>query len=202
MFFFRRALPAVLLAHTAVALVPSGHTPSGKPIFRAPPGSRARQSGTNVVVFAPNGSLIHTFENVVAAAPESTLARRQDLSVTEASVTFRPSDPLIQSFKTSFVVPLEPTTFESQIMYFGAGLLGPTMSTLLRAGIQYGGSNTNGGPFWTAVIQLEFLPNGGYFQFCELHPQSRRPSVYLIDIRPRWLSSPGPSHPVYLQRHL
>ncbi|KAJ7056977.1 hypothetical protein C8F01DRAFT_1086651 [Mycena amicta] len=163
------ALAGALVAQTALALVPVGHTPSGKPIFQAPPGSRAQQSGNNMNVFAPNGSLIHVFENVVPPVKNSaqTLARRQDLSATQAFATLGPSD-MIQSLNSSFVVPPQPKTFESQLLYFGAGV--ETLDdngvpfAIIRAALQYGGSDTQGGSFWTAVLQAEFLPDLGFLE--------------------------------------
>ncbi|KAJ7056978.1 hypothetical protein C8F01DRAFT_1152927 [Mycena amicta] len=169
MLFLLRALSAALVAQTALALVPVGHTPSGKPIFQAPPGSRVQQSSTNMDVFAPNGSLIHVFENVVPTLKKSpsTLARRQDLSATEAFTALGPSDT-IQSFNTSFFVPPKPTTFESQIMFLGAGVEplddDGVPFAMVRAALQYGGSPVSGGPFWTVVINLEFLPDGGFLE--------------------------------------
>ncbi|KAJ7056767.1 hypothetical protein C8F01DRAFT_1372731 [Mycena amicta] len=170
--FFLHALAAALLTHAALtrALVAVSHTPSGKPIFQAPPGSRVQQSGTNMDVFAPNGSLIHVFQNVLSTSKNKKRAptRRQDVSATEASIVFSdPSSDTVQSLKTSFVVPPEPKTFESQILFFGAGVgtLDNTtgaLASILRAALQYGGTNIPGlgGPFWTAVIQLELLPEG------------------------------------------
>ncbi|KAJ7056941.1 hypothetical protein C8F01DRAFT_338812 [Mycena amicta] len=122
---FLRALVAVLLSQIVFALVPVGHTPSGKPFFDAPAGSRVQQSGTSLEVFAPNGSLIHVFENAVpmpnGKKRASTLAGRQGFSATEAFFQIGPSE-LIQSFNASFVVPPEPKTFESQILFFGPAL--------------------------------------------------------------------------------
>ncbi|KAJ7056769.1 hypothetical protein C8F01DRAFT_360174 [Mycena amicta] len=170
--FFLRALAAALLTHAALtrALVAVSHTPSGRPIFQAPPGSRVQQSGTNMDVFAPNGSLIHVFQNVLSTPKKraSTPARRQVLSTTEASIVFSDPSDTIQFLKTSFVVPPDPKTFESQLLFFGAGVgtLDDTgaLDSILRAALQYGGTNSQGGSFWIATIHLEFLPDGGFLE--------------------------------------
>lgn len=60
--FLLRPLAAALLVQTTLALVPVGYAPSGLPVFVAPSGSRVKSSGRNMDVFAPNGTLIHTFE--------------------------------------------------------------------------------------------------------------------------------------------
>ncbi|KAF7365890.1 hypothetical protein MVEN_00464000 [Mycena venus] len=167
MFFFR-ALAAALLAETTLALSPAAHTASGQPVFVAPSGSRVKPSGRNMEVFAPNGTLIHTFENVIPTNLKTKRAssqpiRRQDLSVTEAYAQFGPTD-VIQSFNTTFVVPPTPTTFESQIIFISANVQPLDANGVpfgnLRAALQYGGSWVQGGPFWTYAIQLEIPPSG------------------------------------------
>ncbi|KAJ7058542.1 hypothetical protein C8F01DRAFT_293110 [Mycena amicta] len=102
-------------------------------------------------VFAPNGTLIHTFEN--------------DLSVTGASAQFTATEEnLLESFNTTFVVPPAPTSFESQIMFLSANVQFVDANGIpfgnLRSAIQYGGSPLQGGSFWTYAIQLEFFPSG------------------------------------------
>ncbi|KAJ7073198.1 hypothetical protein C8F01DRAFT_1244184 [Mycena amicta] len=169
MFFFR-ILTAAFLAQTTLALAPAAYTASasGQPIFVAPSGSRVQPSGRNMEVFAPNGTLIHTFENVipnVKTKRQPTLARRQDLSVTGASTQFTATEEnLLESFNTTFVVPPAPTSFESQIMFLSANVQFVAPNGIpfgnLRSAIQYGGSPLQGGPFWTYAIQLEFFPSG------------------------------------------
>ncbi|KAJ7775392.1 hypothetical protein B0H16DRAFT_1684342 [Mycena metata] len=171
--FFLRLLAAALLVQTTLALVPVGYTPSGLPVFLAPSGSRVRQSGRNMDVFAPNGTLIHTFEDVIPAnfkaKHQQTLARRQDVSATEAYAQFNTTaDNEIDSFNATFVVPPVPTSFDSQIIFLSANLqvLDPNGVPFgnLRAALQYGGSFIPGtGPFWTYALQLE-IPGGGYLQ--------------------------------------
>ncbi|KAJ7454306.1 hypothetical protein B0H11DRAFT_2069444 [Mycena galericulata] len=167
MLFFR-ALAAALLAGTTLALSPAAHTASGQPIFVAPSGSRVKPVGRNMEVFAPNGTLIHTFENVIPTNLKTKRAssqpiRRQDLSATEAYAEFGPTD-VIQSFNTTFVVPPAPTTFESQIIFLSANVQPLDANGVpfgnLRAALQYGGSSVQGGPFWTYAIQLEVPPFG------------------------------------------
>ncbi|KAJ7058550.1 hypothetical protein C8F01DRAFT_1371329 [Mycena amicta] len=168
MFFFR-VLAAALLAQTTLALTPAAHTASGLPVFLAPSGSRVQPSGRNMEVFAPNGTLIHTFENVIPnnlkTKRQPTLARRQDLSSTEAYAQFNTTpDNFIQSFNTTFVIPPAPTTFDSQIIFLSANVQVLDADGVpfgnLRAALQYGGSWVQGGPFWTYAIQLELPPSG------------------------------------------
>ncbi|KAJ7067374.1 hypothetical protein C8F01DRAFT_1228058 [Mycena amicta] len=173
MLFFH-ILSAALLAQTTLALTPVAHTASGEPVFVAPSGSRVQPSGNNMEVFAPNGSLIHVFENVLnRRAP--TLARRQDLSVTEAYAQFDTLTPTnaIQSFNTTFVVPPVPTSFESQIIFLSANIQELVANGGgVRAALQYGGSWLQGGPFWTYAIQWE-IPPGGFLQVTQIgnpHP--------------------------------
>ncbi|KAJ7513254.1 hypothetical protein B0H11DRAFT_2268169 [Mycena galericulata] len=167
MLFFR-ALAAALLAGITLALSPAAHTASGQPIFVAPSGSRVKPVGRNMEVFAPNGTLIHTFENVIPTNLKTKRAssqpiRRQDLSATAAYAEFGPTD-VIQSFNTTFVVPPAPTTFESQIIFLSANVQPLDANGVpfgnLRAALQYGGSSVQGGPFWTYAIQLEVPPFG------------------------------------------
>ncbi|KAF7295210.1 hypothetical protein MIND_01059800 [Mycena indigotica] len=168
------AIAAALFATTALALTPAGHTPDGKPIYIAPSGSRVQQVNANMLVFAPNGSLIHTFENVIPKGARSKRAPsiinpRQDLSATQAYALLNTTtDNLIQSFNTTFVVPPAPTTFKSQIIFLSANIqvLDPTTGIPfgnLRAALQYGGSWVQGGSFWTFAIQLE-IPPAGFLQ--------------------------------------
>ncbi|KAJ7035446.1 hypothetical protein C8F04DRAFT_1233672 [Mycena alexandri] len=169
--FFLRPIAAALLVQTTLALVPAGHTPSGLPFFLAPSGSRVQQSGRNMDVFAPNGTLIHTFEDVIPtnfkAKRQQTLARRQEVSATEAYAQFNTTaDNEIDSFNATFVVPPVPTSFDSQIIFLSANIqvLDPNGVPfgILQPALQYGGSFLEGtGPFWTYSVQLE-IPGGGY----------------------------------------
>ncbi|KAJ7758647.1 hypothetical protein B0H16DRAFT_1689213 [Mycena metata] len=175
--FFLRPLAAALLVQTTFALVPVGYTPSGLPFFLVQSGSRVKQSGRNMDVFAPNGTLIHTFEDVIPAnfkaKRQQTLARRQEVSATEAYAQFNTTaDNEIDSFNATFVVPPVPTSFDSQIIFLSANLqvLDPNGVPFgnLRAALQYGGSFLPGtGPFWTYAVQLE-IPGGGYIQVTEI----------------------------------
>ncbi|KAJ7856133.1 hypothetical protein B0H14DRAFT_2753601 [Mycena olivaceomarginata] len=167
--FLLRPLAAALLVQTTLALVPVGYTPSGLPVFVAPSGSRVKSSGRNMDVFAPNGTLIHTFKLLTDPLPgcyptnlkakrQQTLARRQEVSATEAYAQFNTTaNNMIDSFNATFVVPPVPTSFDSldaNGVPFGN----------LRAALQYGGSFLpDTGPFWTYAVQLE-IPGGGYLQ--------------------------------------
>ncbi|KAJ6550463.1 hypothetical protein DFH09DRAFT_1168928 [Mycena vulgaris] len=171
--FLLRPLAAALLVQTTLALVPVGYAPSGLPVFVAPSGSRVKSSGRNMDVFAPNGTLIHTFEDVIPtnlkAKRQQTLARRQELSATEAYAQFNTTaDNMIDSFNATFVVPHVPTSFDSQIIFLSANIQVLDANGVpfgnLRAALQYGGSFLSGtGPFWTYAVQLE-LPSDGYLQ--------------------------------------
>ncbi|KAJ7731613.1 hypothetical protein B0H16DRAFT_1583143 [Mycena metata] len=171
--FFLRPLAAALLVQTTLALVPVGYTHSGLPFFLAPSGSRVKQSGRNMDVYAPNGTLIHTFEDVIPAdlktKRQQTLSRRQAVSATEAYAQFNTTaDNMIDSFNATFVVPPVPTSFDSQIIFLSANIQvldadGVSFGNL-RAALQYGGSFLPGtGPFWTYAVQLE-IPGVGYLQ--------------------------------------
>ncbi|KAF8147422.1 hypothetical protein K438DRAFT_1989651 [Mycena galopus ATCC 62051] len=171
--FILRPLAAALLVPTTLALVPAGFTASGLPVFLGPSGSRVQQSGRNMDVFAPNGTLIHTFEDVIPtnlkAKRQQTLIRRQEVSATEAYAQFNTTaDNAIESFNTTFVVPPVPTSFDSQIIFLSANIQPLDVNGVsfgkFGAGLQYGGSLIAGtGPFWTYAVQLE-IPGEGFFQ--------------------------------------
>ncbi|KAF8174044.1 hypothetical protein K438DRAFT_1980599 [Mycena galopus ATCC 62051] len=171
--FILRPLAAALLVPTTLALVPAGFTASGLPVFLGPSGSRVQQSGRNMDVFAPNGTLIHTFEDVIPtnlkAKRQQTLIRRQEVSATEAYAQFNTTaDDAIESFNTTFVVPPVPTSFDSQIIFLSANIQPLDVNGVsfgkFGAGLQYGGSLIAGtGPFWTYAVQLE-IPGEGFFQ--------------------------------------
>ncbi|KAJ7058521.1 hypothetical protein C8F01DRAFT_1255671 [Mycena amicta] len=173
-----RTIATALFAKTALALTPVGGTASGAPIF-VPNGSRAKQSGSNLEVFAPNGTLLHLFQDVIPnvkskGASQPTLARRQVLSTTEAYAQVGPTD-VLQSFNATFVVPPAPTSFESQIMFFSANIQwfddNGAPVAVLRPALQYGGSFSQGGSFWTYLLQLE-LVNIGSLEISAIAPNS------------------------------
>ncbi|KAJ7781679.1 hypothetical protein B0H14DRAFT_2960818 [Mycena olivaceomarginata] len=137
--FLLRPLAAALLVQTTLALVPVGYAPSGLPVFVAPSGSRVRSSGRNMDVFAPNGTLIHTFKDVIPtnlkAKRQQTLARRQE-------------------------------SFDSQIIFLSANIQVLDANGVpfgnLRAALQ-AVFLPDTGPFWTYAVQLE-IPGDGYLQ--------------------------------------
>ncbi|KAK6988701.1 hypothetical protein R3P38DRAFT_2660616 [Favolaschia claudopus] len=166
--FFLRCLLAALVSHTALALTPVGHTPSGKPIYVAPSGSRVKPVGRNMEVFAPNGSLIHTFVNVIpptVTKGSHALAPRQTLSLAQATTPLTDPTNILESLNTSYTVPSAPTNFESQVIYLSANVVASDDNGvpfgMLRAVLQYGATSFWGGPYWTINTELEFLPDGG-----------------------------------------
>ncbi|KAF7329707.1 hypothetical protein MKEN_00233900 [Mycena kentingensis (nom. inval.)] len=170
--FFLVALAAAFIADAAIALSPAGHTIGGAPLFLAPGGSFARQSGRNMDIFARNGTILHVFENVIPASLATGgpgklgPARRQVLDVNQAFVKFGQPDTVIDSLNASFTVPDAPETFESQIMYMAQGVeaLDPDTGipfSMHRVALQYGGSFAQGGSFWTICTQLIFLDESG-----------------------------------------
>ncbi|KAK7018263.1 hypothetical protein R3P38DRAFT_3274375 [Favolaschia claudopus] len=166
--FFPPALAAVLLAQSALALTPVGHTASGRPMYVAPNGSRGVQVGNDLQLFAPNGTLLHTFADVVSGTSKrssSTLARRGDVNFIEASTLLTRTDTL-RAFNTSFVVPPLPATFDSQLLYLNAALLvsggdSDVPFAEVRAVLQYGANALQGGSYWSIGTQLELIPDGG-----------------------------------------
>ncbi|KAK7014349.1 hypothetical protein R3P38DRAFT_3003282 [Favolaschia claudopus] len=170
MLFFRSLLTsAAVIYHTAHALTPVGHTPSGKPIYIAPNGSRAKQVGSDFKIFAPNGTVIHTFVNIVPKnSKKRSVAkpvRRQGLSNAVASVSLTNTSDLLEAFNTSMTIPPSPAIFESQLLWMSASVIAAddtgTPFASVRAVIQYGASALQGGPFWTIAAQLELLPDAG-----------------------------------------
>nr|GAT45972.1 predicted protein [Mycena chlorophos] len=67
MSFLRTIATLFIAVSVAAAMAPISHTPSGRPIYEAPSGSRLLQNGTDMVVYAPNGTRLHVFENIVGA---------------------------------------------------------------------------------------------------------------------------------------
>nr|GAT47516.1 predicted protein [Mycena chlorophos] len=170
MLFFRIVVAAFAVPAVVVALAPTGHTSSGRPIYEAPSGSRVLQNGTDMVVFAPNGTQLHVFENVVGARTSPStgtgpLRPRQTDTIGQVYTTLGANDTL-QAFNATFVVPPAPTTFDSQFMFLSQGIttLDDTgaPASFLGAALQYGGSFVQGGPFYIGAVFLEFLPDGGY----------------------------------------
>nr|GAT45973.1 predicted protein [Mycena chlorophos] len=170
MTFLRALATAFIAVSAALALVPISHTPSGLPIYEAPSGSRVLQNGTDMVVYAPNGTRLHVFENVVGArtsTPTGTgpLRVRQTETVGQVFTTFGANDTL-QAFNGTFVVPSAPATFDSQLMYLSQGVTtlddNGVPASFLGAALQYGGSSIQGGSFYTGFAFIEWLPNGGY----------------------------------------
>ncbi|KAK7018222.1 hypothetical protein R3P38DRAFT_2981826 [Favolaschia claudopus] len=167
MFLFFHALTAALLAQSALALVPIGRTASGRPMYVAPNGSRGVQVGNDLQLLAPNGTLLHTFANVVSGGSKrsSTLARRGDVNFIEASTPLTRTDTL-QAFNTSFVVPPIPAAFDSQLLYLNAAVLvsagdSDVPFAEVRAVLQYGANAVQGGSYWSIGTQLELIPDGG-----------------------------------------
>ncbi|KAF7293033.1 hypothetical protein MIND_01202700 [Mycena indigotica] len=134
-----------------------GYTPAGKPIFQAPAGSSIRQSGEDLNVFAPDGTLIHVLKSG-RDAQEATHRSPGPYSSAEALAVVNVTD-VIQSLTATFTVPPEPKTFDSQLFFFGAGIgidsSVSSLSPLMQIGLQYGGTPTQGGSFWSAIILLE-----------------------------------------------
>ncbi|KAF7302410.1 hypothetical protein HMN09_00874800 [Mycena chlorophos] len=165
--------PATVLS----ALTPAGTTSTGNPLYLVPGGSRIRQNGVNCEILASNGTLLHTFENVLSSQTKAGASpeRRQNLDITQASVTVNATTAnYIDAFNTSFVVPPNPTNFESQLLYFAAGqdYLDPTSGEIaytIRAALQYGGSFEGGGPFWTWALQFIIAP-GPYATYLQAVP--------------------------------
>ncbi|KAJ7058523.1 hypothetical protein C8F01DRAFT_1304113 [Mycena amicta] len=200
-----RAIALAFFAKTTLALVLVRRTASGATVFVGPSGSRLKQSGSNLEVFAPNGTLIHLFQDVIPnvkskRASQPTLARRQVLSSTEAYVQLGPTD-VLQSFNATFVVPPAPTSFESQIMYFSANLQFLDENGVLFANIrpvlQYGGSFSQGGPFWTYALQLELLPNEVFIEIPAIGNSTLEVGQRLDSVITQDIDDSGPGFFVY-----
>nr|GAT55780.1 predicted protein [Mycena chlorophos] len=205
---FWTALFASLLASRAAGLAPAGKTSGGNTFYFAPSGSRVQQNGVNFELFALNGTLLHTFENVLSSNTKSTDSpkRRQNLDATQASATVNATAAnFIDAFNASFVVPPNPTNFESQILFFGAGLdyhdptTGEAVASL-RAALQYGASFVSGGSFWSWALQLVLSPgpNADFVQFTPVGDNSTTYDVLEVGQR---LDSFIVYDPVYTQEH-
>nr|GAT50707.1 predicted protein [Mycena chlorophos] len=154
----------LVLPAFAVALQPTTYTPSGRPIYNAPSGSRVLQNKTNLDVFARNGTLLHVFENVLTGSGAG-VQRRQDTSVGQIYTTLPANaNATLQSFNSTFVVPPAPTTFTSQYILLAQGMttLDDTGAPEMFMGValQYGGSPSGGGSFYTVDVLFEFVSTG------------------------------------------
>ncbi|KAF7319500.1 hypothetical protein HMN09_00289000 [Mycena chlorophos] len=172
MMCFLRVLVAALAASVVSGLEPTAYTASGKAIYTAPSGSRIQvdtanqESNINIRLYAPNGTLLHVFEDAGGSGGGGGgPLRRQSDSNGQVFASLGANNTL-QSFNGTFVVPPPPTTFESQIMLFGSGYttLDQTGAILLFAGValQYGGSPDQGGPFYSGAAFAEFPGLGEY----------------------------------------
>ncbi|KAF7319458.1 hypothetical protein HMN09_00284400 [Mycena chlorophos] len=159
---FLQVFAAALVATVVSALEPTAYTASGKAIYTTPSGSRIVKHGSNVNLYAPNGTLLHVFENADGSGGGGGPLRRQSTSVGQI---FAPlpvgtgANDTLQSFNGTFVVPPPPTTFESQLMFFGFGYTDLTdtgeVYTFTGVALQYGGSNVQGGSFYSGAIFAE-----------------------------------------------
>ncbi|KAF7293021.1 F-box domain-containing protein [Mycena indigotica] len=175
-------LATLLAANAALALASVGYTSAGKPILHAPSGSLIRQSGQNLNVFAPDGSLLHVLKG--GNEPATTLSRRfadSDFRSVEAlAVVDGPAT--MESLTTTFTIPPVPKTFNSQLFFFGAGIgidsNDSSITALVQAGLQYGGTPRQGGSFWSAAIVIQagdgtLLSYGIPFGTAIVHPGDR-----------------------------
>nr|GAT58120.1 predicted protein [Mycena chlorophos] len=154
-----RLLLFSLFAPLVLAEIPVSYTPSGTRIFSVPKGSHLRQSGSDLNVVAEDGTISHVFENLMRGRPDNGPTKRQSLSVPVDATTSLPDNSTILSFNSTLVVPPLPTTFNSQIMFFTYGALFDDDGELfLSAGLQYGGTEFQGGPYWTLTIMSESVP--------------------------------------------
>nr|GAT45861.1 predicted protein [Mycena chlorophos] len=164
---FLQTLALALAASVVSGLEPTAYTASGKAIYTTPSGSRILQYGNNINLYAPNGTLLHVFEDAGGSGGGGAPLRRQSDSSGQVFATFGANNTL-QSFNGTFVVPPLPTTFESQIMLFGSGYttLDETGATFLFAGValQYGASYAQGGPFYSGAAFAE-VPGLGEYLF-------------------------------------
>ncbi|KAF7319426.1 hypothetical protein HMN09_00280900 [Mycena chlorophos] len=148
MIHFQTLAAAASFAAVAAAMLPTSEsfTPSGKPIYEAPSGSLVLQNDTDMLVYAPNGTLLHVFGG-------RTQQPRHAVNVDQVYVNLGANDTL-QSFNATFVVPPLPTTFDAQLMHFAQGIM--PFDTFgrpnLGGALQYGRSSLDTGPFYTAFL--------------------------------------------------
>ncbi|KAF7319419.1 hypothetical protein HMN09_00280200 [Mycena chlorophos] len=170
-----RTLAAVAFtAYAAVAhaaLVPTSYTPSGKPIYEAPPDSRVVQDDAGMLVFAPNGTLLHVFDQrrpLATRGPDPLMRPRQtqpevDVNVDQISAPLSATGTLL-SFNATFVVPPLPTTFHSQFMYLSLGITtldeGGAPETFYGGGLQYGRNSPHDEPRYCAILNIMDFANG------------------------------------------
>nr|GAT42445.1 predicted protein [Mycena chlorophos] len=157
-------VPAFISLVLAASSPPSSFTPAGQPIFSVPPDSHLEQSSHGKFnIVAENGTILHFFE----PSPENI--KRQSLNVAvdvSASPSFTGNDTL-QSFSTTVVVPPLPTTFDSQLLFLTAGVVlvdDDGESVFMSAGLQYGGTNAQGGPYYTPTLLLQDLSSTQFTQ--------------------------------------
>ncbi|KAF7319283.1 hypothetical protein HMN09_00265800 [Mycena chlorophos] len=165
-----RLSPAIVLAlFTSVVLadIPVTYLPSGTPIFSLPQGSHLQQSGSNLNVVSADGTTIHVFENLRGGGSPKA-AKRQSLSVPVDATAPLPDNSTILSFNATIVVPPAPTTFDSQIMFFTYGVAFPDPDDggplYMAAGLQYGGTIFQGGPYWTLTFLSESVQSNLFLQ--------------------------------------
>nr|GAT45980.1 predicted protein [Mycena chlorophos] len=137
-----QTLAAASFAAVAAAMLPrsSSFTPSGKPIYEVPSGSLVLQNDTDMLVYAPNGTLLHVFGR-------QTQQPRHAANVDQVYVNLGANDTL-QSFNATFVVPPLPTTFDSQLIWFAQGIMPFDASGRPNLGgaLQYGRNSLETGP--------------------------------------------------------
>nr|GAT45983.1 predicted protein [Mycena chlorophos] len=148
------------VAHAA--LVPTSYTPSGK-IYEAPSDSRVVQDDAGMLVFAPNGTLLHVLDRQRPLATTGPLMRprqtqSETVNVDQLSATLGATDTLL-SFNASFVVPPLPTTFHSQYMVFSQGITTLDESgapeTFYGLGLSYGRNTPWREPGYRAILVIE-----------------------------------------------
>ncbi|KAF7296694.1 hypothetical protein HMN09_01078400 [Mycena chlorophos] len=161
-------IAALVSLHGASALLtPTGRSPSGKDIYTVPYGSRiAAYSASQIEVFAPNGTLLHTLSNS-GSASKGPIRRQQDNNVHLAQAFYdcgvdasTGNATQITALNATFVVPPIPENYDSQLLYIGPGIEGFDPATneslgIYQTALQYGGSTSQGGDFWSLYAVLE-----------------------------------------------
>ncbi|KAF7319420.1 hypothetical protein HMN09_00280300 [Mycena chlorophos] len=150
-----QTLAAASFAAVAAAMIPTSFTPSGKPIYEAPSGSLVLQNDTDMLVYAPNGTLLHVF-----GRQSSSLYRPSAANVDQVYVNLGANHTL-QSFNATLIVPPLPTTFDSQLIYFTQGIMmfdeSGSPEVFLGGGFQYGRDSLTSGPFYKGFLFAEDL---------------------------------------------
>ncbi|KAF7289695.1 hypothetical protein HMN09_01332600 [Mycena chlorophos] len=166
--FAASILTALASASLALAHSPAGYTPSGTPIFPIPRDAHMEQSGNKFNIVAKNGTVIHVIESGGGSGSSAPgPSKRQMLSVAVDASASPAFNDTLQAFNATFVVPPLPTTFESQLFFLTGGIVlvddnGPGL--YMAAGLQYGGTNLQGGPYWTLAVILQGLPGTEFSQ--------------------------------------